>query len=133
MWKGPSTVGGVAPSGRRPFIITVSIDRPSTSDARIASMRLSSEIWPTAVIHWMPAIHSSWVSCTSRAKACRCLTRAGMISASRGLSAVPQRRMAISVMLSSVTKSKAYPPAGTLRAMLPAPAPSTSDSRIAAA
>ena len=40
------------------------------------SWRLSSHFWPTAVRNLMPSNHSSSVSCTSRAKACRCFTGA---------------------------------------------------------
>ena len=76
MWNGPSTVAGVAPLSRRWFIWTTSIDRPSTSEARMNSSRFSSLICPVRVSHWMAAIHSASVSRTSRAKSCRWRTSA---------------------------------------------------------
>ena len=53
---------------------TSSIDRPSVSDSRMNSCRVSLHFWPVAVRNWMPCIHSASVSCTSRAKSCRCVT-----------------------------------------------------------
>ena len=91
MWNGPSTVFGVAPQSSRWFICTTSIDRPSTSEARMNSCRFSSLICPVRLSHWMADIHSASVRRTSRAKSCRCRTNAVMISASRGSLAVAQR------------------------------------------
>ncbi len=71
MWKGPSTVAGVAFGSSRWFIWTTSIDRPSTSEARMNSSRLSSLICPVRASHCIAAIHSASVSRTSRAKSCR--------------------------------------------------------------
>ena len=109
MWNGPSTVAGVAPLSRRWFIWTTSIDRPSTSEARMNSSRFSSLICPVRVSHWIAAIHSGSVRRTSRAKSCRWRTSACMICASRGSCAVPQRAAASSVMLSSVTSCISTP------------------------
>jgi hypothetical protein len=69
------------------------------------SCRLSSDICPVRVSHWIAAIHSSSLSRTSRAKACRCRTRPARTSASRGSWAVLHRCSARSVMFSSVTMS----------------------------
>ena len=63
---------------------TIIIDRPRMSESRMNSWRLSSHFWPTAVRNLMPSNHSSSVSCTSRAKACRCFTALVMISRKRG-------------------------------------------------
>ena len=49
MWNGPSTVAGVAAASNRWFIWTTSIDRPSTSEARMNSIRFSSLIWPRRI------------------------------------------------------------------------------------
>jgi hypothetical protein len=103
MWKGPSTVAGVAAGSNRWFIWTTSIDRPRTSDVRMNSSRFSLLICPARLSHWIAAIHSASVSRTSRAKSCRCRTSAVISSAVRGSWAVAQRCTARSVMLSSVT------------------------------
>src|SRR3954463_1504845 len=107
MWKGPSTVAGVAAASDRWFIWTTSMDRPRTSDARMNSSRFSSLICPARVSHRMAVIHSASVSRTSRAKSCRCRTRAVRTSAVRGSRAVPQRSTARSVMFSSLTSCTA--------------------------
>src|SRR4051794_31723349 len=73
--NGPKTVDSVASGGRRLFIPTTSIDSPSTSESRMNSWRLSSVMWPVRVRKSMAANHSSSVSCTSVANACRWLTR----------------------------------------------------------
>jgi hypothetical protein len=44
MWKGPSTVAGVAAGSSRWFIWTTSIDSPRTSEARMNSSRFASLI-----------------------------------------------------------------------------------------
>ncbi len=54
------------------------------SESRMNSWRLSSHFWPTAVRNLMPSNHSSSVSSTSRANACRCRTRLARICLKRG-------------------------------------------------
>ena len=105
MWNGPSTVAGVASGSKRLFSWTTSVLRPSTSEARMNSWRLSSLIRPVAASHSTAVSHSSSVSRTSRAKACRCRTSAVISSARRGERAVAQRFSARSVRFSSVTKA----------------------------
>ena len=103
MWNGPSTVAGVAAGSKRWFICTTSMERPSTSEARMNSSRFSSLIWPVRLSHWIAAIHSGSVSRTSRAKSWRCCTSPVSSSRVRSSWAVPHRCFASSVMLSSVT------------------------------
>ena len=85
MKNGPKTVGSVAPGGRRWFMPTTSIDSPRVSEARTNSWRLSSVMWPVRVRKSMAANHSSSVSWTSLAKACRWRTSDCMTSRSRGI------------------------------------------------
>lgn len=66
---------------------------PSTSDTRCASLRVLVEIWPTELTKCTPAIHSSGVSSTSRAKSCRCRTRALMTCRLRGVMLGPMVSM----------------------------------------
>jgi hypothetical protein len=98
MWKGPSTVAGVAFSEKRLFNSTTSMLRPSTSEPRMNSWRLSSLMRPVASSQSIAAVHSSTLRFTSRAKACRCRTSELISSAVRGECAVPQRCAASSVM-----------------------------------
>src|SRR4051812_19618290 len=85
MKNGPKTVDSVAPGGRRWLMPTTSIDSPSTSESRMNSWRLSSVMWPTRVRKSIPANHSSSVSRTSLANACRCLTRLSASSLKRSV------------------------------------------------
>src|SRR3954447_6166077 len=90
MKNGPKTVDSVAPGGRRWFMPTTSIDSPRVSEARTNSWRLSSVMWPVRVRKSMAANHSSSVSWTSLAKACRWRTSACRSSRRRG-SGVPSK------------------------------------------
>src|SRR3954454_6761582 len=84
MKNGPKTVDSVAPGGRRWFMPTTSIDSPRVSEARTNSWRLSSVMWPVRVRKSMAANHSSSVSWTSLAKACRWRTSDCRSSRRRG-------------------------------------------------
>ena len=66
------------------------------------SCRSPEQIWPVLVRKSMAISHSSCVSCTSLAKACRCLTSAAMTSASRGSMSLPIRALTASTEPSSV-------------------------------
>ena len=98
--NGPSTVDSVAPSGIGWLISTTRIERPSTSESRMNSWRLSSHFWPTAVRNLMPSNHSSSVSFTSSANACRCRMRLVMICLKRGSLTSFSRASTASVRLS---------------------------------
>src|SRR5262245_33520864 len=100
--NGPSTVASVAPGTVLWLSATIIIDRPRMSESRMNSWRLSSHFWPTEVRNLMPSNHSSSVSWTSRAKACRCLTALLMISRKRGSSAFFRRATTASVRVSSL-------------------------------
>src|SRR5207253_103100 len=81
--KGPKTVDSVQPAGLVLLCAVTSIDRPSVSDNRMNSWRLSSVMWPTSVRNLIASNHSSSVSLTSRANECRCCTRLVMMVRSR--------------------------------------------------
>src|SRR6185503_5168049 len=100
--NGPSTVASVAPGTVLWLSATIIIERPRMSESRMNSWRLSSHFWPTAVRNLMPSNHSSSVSSTSRAKACRCFTALAMIWRKRGSSAFFRRATTASVRVSSV-------------------------------
>src|SRR5260221_3742382 len=100
--KGPSTVASVAPGRVLWLSATIIIERPSTSESRMNSCRLSSHFWPTAVRNLMPSNHSSSVRCTSRAKACRCFTALAMIWRWRAFLVLPRRLTTSAVRLSSL-------------------------------
>src|SRR5207245_328694 len=100
--NGPSTVASVAPGGVLWLSATTIMDRPRMSESRMNSWRLSSHFWPTAVRNLMPSNHSSSVSCTSRAKPCRCFTALAMICLKRGWLASLSRASTASVSVSSV-------------------------------
>ncbi|MNT65779.1 hypothetical protein D3C72_2037860 [compost metagenome] len=66
----------VALSLARWLTASTSMDRPSTSDSRMNSWRTTpSHIFPVSVKKRMPCSHSSSLSSTSLAKACRWRTR----------------------------------------------------------
>jgi hypothetical protein len=65
------------------------------------SWRLSSVILPAAVRKSMPCDHSASVSCTSRAKSCRCRTRLSITVFRRGLGVAPCAFSAALVMVHS--------------------------------
>lgn len=67
--------------------------RPMTSQSSCPSLRLSLLMRPASLISSTPAIHSSVVSCTSRAKSWMCEIRAPMTSRSRGLVLGPMASM----------------------------------------
>src|SRR5438094_3486361 len=90
--NGPSTVASVVPGTVLWLSATIIIDRPRMSESRMNSWRLSSHFCPTAVRNLMPSNHSSSLSCTSRANACRCFTAAVMISRKRGFFAPRWKR-----------------------------------------
>src|SRR4051812_48470432 len=73
------------------------------------SWRLSSHFWPTAVRNLMPSNHSSSVSFTSRANACRCLTALCMISRTRLSLVLPSRLTTSAVSVSSLNWRMAPP------------------------
>src|SRR5215813_12785609 len=100
--NGPSTVASVAPGTVLWLRATIIIERPRMSESRMNSWRLSSHFWPTAVRNLMPSNHSSSVSCTSRAKAWRCVTALVMIWRKRGSSAFFRRATTASVRVSSL-------------------------------
>src|SRR5438067_3973240 len=92
--NGPSTVASVAPGAVLWLSATIIIESPRMSESRMNSWRLSSHFCPTAVRNLMPSNHSSSLSCTSRANACRCFTAAEMISRKRGFFAPRWKRSA---------------------------------------
>src|SRR5256885_1621504 len=98
-----TAVGQKCDDKRQEFILlSTIIDRPRMSESRMNSWRLSSHFWPTAVRNLMPSNHSSSVSCTSRAKPCRCFTALAMICLRRGFFASLSRARTASVSVSSV-------------------------------
>src|SRR5882762_2734923 len=81
---------------------STSIVTPIVSESRINSWRFSSHIWPVLVRNWIPDIHSSSVSSTSRIKACRWWMRLVMTSFNLGLDVCAMLSSTLRVSCSSV-------------------------------
>src|SRR6186713_3001811 len=64
--NGPNTVDSVEPAVAGALTATVNMERPSTSDNRMNSCRLSVVVWPTRVRKSMPRCHSASVRAADR-------------------------------------------------------------------
>ena len=134
MWNGPRTVDAVAPAGRSLSRASTSEDRPSTSDRRMNSWRVSSHMCPVRVRNSTPpparpgSGSPPWRSCAGvrRDTATRCAaarrwrpkmmprrsppslkwrTRAPPAGASRGSNSI----VSVNHLLDSERRSMSYP------------------------
>src|SRR3569833_2470613 len=85
--NGPSKLAVVSVWPLLPLLSRhTSAEKPSEPDISTTSLCVSLVSWPILAMSSVPLRNSSSVRCTSRAKACRCLTSAATISRSRGSS-----------------------------------------------
>ena len=91
---------GVSPEAACWSSMSARLSSPSTSLARIASFRLSSDMCPMRTTKSQAAKYSGVVSFTSRAKSCMCRMSAVITSRTRGVAFGPIAPTTVSVNLS---------------------------------